>query len=186
VPWHLDPPYEDPDAVAHDLPDFDVDICLDAFDAERGGLWVLPGAHLYCPPANAIQPGADLFADPRARPLAMQPGDVLLHALTMPHASLPNLGNAVRRIIYLHYMAEPTFLRSRRRWGPGAGGFGVEVLHACLGMMEAREALGLAPCDAGGVMLTPDGLSLPEVWTPPFHWRALREARLANGPGGAE
>ena len=39
----------------------------------------------------------------------MEPGDVLFHALSTPHGSRVNTSDSMRRVFYVHYLAEDVY-----------------------------------------------------------------------------
>ncbi len=107
VPWHQDP------LPIYRFPVFNVDIYLDHASPENGTLYVIPESHLGgyqgTPESHGGSPdfihgwtlGKEADA-PGAVPVLAQPGDVLLHSVTVLHGSFWNRSKSLRRTIYFH------------------------------------------------------------------------------------
>jgi ectoine hydroxylase-related dioxygenase (phytanoyl-CoA dioxygenase family) len=110
VDWHQDPPYGDPARErSYPVPNFTTDIYLDHSGLDNGCLWALPGHHLVGH-VDLLQRTTDaLFEESGAIPIEMEAGDVLFHAISLPHGSRASTSLQQRRIFYLHYLAEEVF-----------------------------------------------------------------------------
>lgn len=110
VDWHQDPPYGDPaQERSYPIPNFTTDIYLDHSGPENGCVWALPGYHLVGHVNLSQKTTEELFEDSGAIPIEMEAGDVLFHAITLPHGSRASASPQQRRIFYLHYLAEEIF-----------------------------------------------------------------------------
>jgi len=195
VAWHQDPPYGDPVRTAtYPIPNFTTDIYLDDSDPENGCVYAIPGHHLVGSVRLDDKSPEELFTRCGAVPVRMQPGDVLLHALSTPHGSHPNRSQRSRRTFYIHYLTEAVYQDSYAAWGkPGWR----PQQHALIERMAAeRTALGFEPAWSGAVGLRADGLALTDATlpcTPHAHWQTLaaaipaevRRARKALAPSRA-
>jgi hypothetical protein len=176
IRWHQDPPYEGPDGLGstYGIPNFDCDIYLDEATVENGCLFGLAGYHL----AGHIEVERfheeELFARPDAIALPMNPGDVLLHAISAPHGSRANDSDTLRRVFYVHFMARETLETLHPEWMGTKPGFGERDVDRVRSMIEERARAGLTERGTGNVELTPDGLVFTgEAVTPPRHWQTL-------------
>ncbi len=176
IPWHQDPPYEGPDGLAHTfgIPNFDCDIYLDDAITENGCLYGLAGYHLAGHVDVERFPDEDLFSRGDAISLEMAPGDVLFHAISGPHGSMANDSNTLRRVFYVHYMAQEVLENLHPEWVGAKRGFaGRDMQHAQM-MLEERVRGGLSGLDDAQVKLTSDGFVFAgEPITPPRHWETL-------------
>jgi phytanoyl-CoA hydroxylase len=176
IPWHQDPPYEGPDGLADTfgVPNFDCDIYLDEATVENGCLFGLAGYHL----AGHIEverfDEEELFARPDAIPLPMNPGDVILHAISAPHGSRANDSDTLRRVFYVHFMARETLETLHPEWAGTKPGFAERDLDSVRSMIEERARTGFAEPQTEKVELTAEGLVFTgEPVTPPRHWQRL-------------
>ena len=174
VDWHQDPPYGDPARErSYPVPNFTTDIYLDHSDPENGGVWALPGYHLVGHVDLSQRTTAELFEASGAIPLEMEAGDVLFHAISLPHGSRASASLQQRRIFYLHYVAEEVFANAystspKMHWG--------KEKRAQIGqMIEARRAEGWeAPTERPTLHLTDDGLMFVGTpTTPRAYWGEL-------------
>lgn len=138
IPWHQDPPYQGPDGRVETfgIPNFDCDIYLDAATVANGCLYGLAGYHLAGHVELERFQEEELFGRPDASALEMAPGDVLFHTISAPHGSKTNDSSGLRRVFYVHYIAQEVlrdppsgvgldqarFWRARRQRGPGDDG----------------------------------------------------------------
>jgi hypothetical protein len=98
VPWHRDADTR----YMGDTPIVSVDFYLDPAD-EDTCLWILPGSHRWSAEdaERAIaRPG---FETKGAKPMVMQPGDVLFHNIFLLHGSKENVSSKTRRVIYFEF-----------------------------------------------------------------------------------
>ena len=107
VEWHQDIafyPHTNEDVLA-------VGIALDDMTIENGALMVIPGAHrdpLYCHHDNGYFVGAindSRFSTAGAVPLQIKAGGISIHHSRIPHGSLPNHSNKIRRLLLLEFRA---------------------------------------------------------------------------------
>ena len=96
--WHRDAAVD----FAYDVPIFNVDFYLDESDKDTA-LWAIPGSHRWSHERAADYLGAETFEFPEAKPLYMQPGDVLFHEIRLLHASPLNTSPNLRRVIYYEF-----------------------------------------------------------------------------------
>lgn len=108
VPWHRDGGgpamfYDEPD-TGRRFPAVNFDIYLDEANEQSGALWVVPGSN-----KDAVSRAPELATAgeyemvPGAIRVDMQPGDMLLHDVTLYHGS-PETHNApLRRVIYYEF-----------------------------------------------------------------------------------
>lgn len=195
IPWHQDPPYlsrtgwcdgrvgPEPRAETYPIPNFDCDIYLDPATLENGCLYAIAGHHLVGHVDIDRFTQDELFEHPLSAPLEMEPGDVLLHAVTAPHGSRPNESDGMRRIFYIHFMARAVMVELYESWFAdgvdGARGFGQDALDRAQRMLDDRRSAGLAlpGGDASPVTLTPDGFTFTGApGTLPDHWARLAAA----------
>ena len=175
IRWHQDPPYEGPDGLpdTFGIPNFDCDIYVDEATTENGCLYGLAGYHL----AGHVEVERfeeELFNRSDAVALPMQPGDVLLHAISAPHGSRANDSETLRRVFYVHFMARETLERLHPEWIGSKPSFGERDLERVRSMIQERAGAGLAEPGTEKVELTPDGFVLTgDPVTPPRHWKAL-------------
>jgi phytanoyl-CoA hydroxylase len=97
VPWHRDDQTADgPERI------FNIDVYFDQSDAENGGVWVVPGSHLWDidRAEDAITQGKSEFLFPDAIPAEVGAGDLLLHHVKLLHGSQANTSDRVRRVVY--------------------------------------------------------------------------------------
>ena len=176
IRWHQDPPYEGPDGLADTfgIPNFDCDIYLDEATIANGCLYGLAGYHLAGHVEVERFTEDELFNRPDTMALPMQPGDVLLHAISAPHGSRPNDSETVRRVFYVHFMARETLETLHPEWNESKPSFGEQDLDRVRLMVRERALAGLAGPGTGKVELTPDGLVFTgDPVTPPRHWETL-------------
>ena len=176
IRWHQDPPYEGPDGLpdTFGIPNFDCDIYLDEATTENGCLYGLAGYHLAGHVEVERFEEEELFNRPDAVALPMQPGDVLLHAISAPHGSRANDSETLRRVFYVHFMARETVETLHPEWIGSKPGFGERDVDRVRSMIQERARAGLAEPGTEKVELTPDGFVLTgDPVTPPGHWEAL-------------
>lgn len=111
IRWHRDASAE---SVGFDTPAIDVGFYLDAANADLGNcLWVVPGSHKW-PDFLAGQLGLHLtkagFNRNGAVPVAVQPGDVILHNILVLHGSSSST-SPLRRTVYYEYRSIPHELK---------------------------------------------------------------------------
>lgn len=179
IPWHQDPPYAGTDGRAdtHPVPNFDVDIYLDAATTSSGCLYALPGHHLVGHVEVERLTDDELFAHPLTLPLELAPGDVLVHAITTPHGSPANDSDHPRRVLYVHYMAREVLQDLHPEWterdpfGPD----GLAWLSSIIEDAQTQEVLA-----THGLLLGSDGLTTTGIpTTPSHHWRQLADEQPA-------
>lgn len=176
IRWHQDPPYEGPDGLAETfgIPNFDCDIYLDAATIDNGCLYGLAGYHLAGHVEVERFQEQELFSRADAIPLEMVPGDVLFHAISAPHGSKANDSNTLRRVFYVHYMAQEVLESLHREWVGTKPGFDRSGIQRAQLMIEERDRAGLAGPGTANVELTPEGFVFTgEPITPPRHWEKL-------------
>jgi hypothetical protein len=170
------PPYEGPDGLpaTFGIPNFTCDIYLDAATVDNGCLYALPGAHLAGHVELERFDQQELFSRADAIALEMAPGDVLLHAISAPHGSKANDSDTLRRVFYLHYMADEVLETSYPAWIGSKRGFAPADIRQVAAMIDERVGAGLPGPDPATVELTPHGLAFAgEPVTPPWSWQAL-------------
>jgi ectoine hydroxylase-related dioxygenase (phytanoyl-CoA dioxygenase family) len=174
VDWHQDPPYDDPvrDCI-YPVPNFTTDIYLDHSGTDNGCVWALPGYHLVGHVDLAQRTTDELFEESGAIPLEMEAGDVLFHAISLPHGSRPSASPQQRRIFYIHYLAEEVFAdaystNQKMHWGK-------EKQTQIEQMIGARRAEGLEiPTERRTLRLTDDGIVFVGTpTTPRTYWGEL-------------
>ena len=109
VPWHRDgggpqPFYDDPQSGRR-LPAVNFDIYLDEANAQTGALYVIPGSNKDRENrAPELAAHGDYEGVPGAVMVPMQPGDLLLHDVTLYHGS-PETSDSpsIRRVIYYEF-----------------------------------------------------------------------------------
>ena len=171
VDWHQDPPYDDPARErSYPVPNFTTDIYLDHSGPENGCVWALPGYHLVGHVDLSQRTTDALFEDSGAIPIEMEAGDVLFHAISLPHGSRASASSQQRRIFYVHYLAEEVFADAystspKMRWGE-------EKRAQIRQMIEARRAEGWeVPTERQTLRLTDDGLVfMGTPTTPHAYW----------------
>ncbi|HEY8115067.1 MAG TPA: phytanoyl-CoA dioxygenase family protein, partial [Actinomycetota bacterium] len=176
IRWHQDPPYEGPEGLpdTFGIPNFDCDIYLDEATTENGCLYGLAGYHLAGHVEVERFQEEELFNRPDAVALPMQPGDVLLHAISAPHGSRANESETLRRVFYVHFMARETVETLHPEWIGSKPGFGERDIDRVRSMIQERASAGLAEPGTEKVELTPDGLVFTgDPVTPLRHWGAL-------------
>ena len=176
IPWHQDPPYQGPDGLVQTfgIPNFDCDIYLDAATLDNGCLYALAGCHLAGHVEVERFEEEELFGRPDAIALEMAPGDVLFHAISAPHGSRTNDSGTLRRVFYVHYMAQEVLETLHPEWVGTKRGFGDNDVDAARGMVEERVLAGLSGLGGANVELTSDGFVFGgEPVTPPRHWETL-------------
>ena len=176
IRWHQDPPYEGPDGLAatFGIPNFDCDIYLDEATIANGCLYGLAGYHLAGHVEVERFTEEELFNRPDTMALPMQPGDVLLHAISAPHGSRANDSETLRRVFYVHFMARETLETLHPEWIESKPSFGEQDLDRVRSMVRERASAGLAEPGTEKVELTPDGLVFTgDPVTPPRHWETL-------------
>lgn len=100
VDWHRDSGV--PEGCTDPRPIFNVDFYLDEADLQTC-LWVIPGSNKWSPEAAAERCNRPTFETDDAIPVPMQPGDVILHDITVLHGSPAGDGNPLRRTIYYEF-----------------------------------------------------------------------------------
>lgn len=157
VPWHQDPPYHDPQQEhSAATPDICAGICLDQSTVENGCLWSLPGHHLVGHVDLQRYGEEELY--PRARPLEMASGDLLLLAHSAPHGSRGNASPWTQRLFCVHFAA-------------GKNPDGTPLARP---MLAQRRTLGLANLQSTQVYLSEQGFTFTGLpCTPPCHWQTL-------------
>jgi ectoine hydroxylase-related dioxygenase (phytanoyl-CoA dioxygenase family) len=176
IPWHQDPPYEGSDGLAHTfgIPNFDCDIYLDDATTENGCLYGLAGYHLAGHVEVERFREEALFSRGDAISLEMAPGDVLFHAISAPHGSMANDSNTLRRVFYVHHMAQEVLETLHPEWVGAKRGFAGRDMERAQMMLEERVRGGLSGLDDTQVKLTSDGFVFAgEPITPPRHWETL-------------
>jgi ectoine hydroxylase-related dioxygenase (phytanoyl-CoA dioxygenase family) len=176
IPWHQDPPYAGPDGLTETfgIPNFDCDIYLDAATVENGCLYGLAGYHLAGHLELERLREQELFSRADAAPLEMAPGDVLFHAISAPHGSKANDSNTLRRVFYVHFMAQEVLETLHPEWVGTKRGFAERDIQRAQGMIEERIRAGLSGPSSAKVELTPDGFIFAgDPVTPPRHWQTL-------------
>jgi phytanoyl-CoA hydroxylase len=158
VEWHQDPPYGDPAwERSYPVPNFTTDIYLDHSGPENGCVWALPGYHLVGHVDLSQRATEELFEESSAIPIEMEAGDVLFHAISLPHGSRASASPRQRRIFYLHYLAEEVFAdlyttSPKVHWGK-------EKRAQIEQMIAARRTLGWeVPTERQTLRLIDDGL----------------------------
>jgi phytanoyl-CoA hydroxylase len=176
IRWHQDPPYEGPKGLpdTFGIPNFDCDIYLDEATIENGCLYGLAGYHLAGHVEVERFADGELYERPDAVPLPMQPGDVLLHAISAPHGSRANNSETLRRVFYVHFMARGTLETLHPEWIGDKPGFGEQDVDRVGSMIQERARASLAEPGTEKVELTSNGLVFTgEPVTPPRHWESL-------------
>jgi ectoine hydroxylase-related dioxygenase (phytanoyl-CoA dioxygenase family) len=176
IRWHQDPPYERPDGLTKTfgIPNFDCDIYLDAATIDNGCLYGLPGYHLVGHVEVERYEEDELFDRADAIPLEIAAGDVLFHAISAPHGSRANDSNTLRRVFYVHYMAQEVLETLHPAWVPTKRGFGERDIQLAEVMLEERSRAGLSGSDQPKVELTPEGFVFTgQPVTPPRYWQIL-------------
>jgi phytanoyl-CoA hydroxylase len=176
IPWHQDPPYQGPDGLAQTfgIPNFDCDVYLDAATIDNGCLYALAGCHLAGHVEVERFQEEELFGRADAIPLEMAPGDLLFHAISAPHGSRTNDSGMLRRVFYVHYMAQEVLETLHPGWVGTKRGFGDNDVDAARGMVAERVGAGLSRLGGANVELTSDGFVFGgEPLTPPRHWETL-------------
>jgi ectoine hydroxylase-related dioxygenase (phytanoyl-CoA dioxygenase family) len=110
VLWHQDPPYRNPvRETVYPVPNFTTDLYLDHSGPDNGCVYAIPRHHLVGNVELAGKSQQDLFEKYGAVPLELEAGDVLFHCLSTPHGSRGNVSGRMRRIFYIHYLAEEVY-----------------------------------------------------------------------------
>jgi phytanoyl-CoA hydroxylase len=176
IPWHQDPPYEGSDGLAETfgIPNFDCDIYLDEATIDNGCLYGLAGYHLSGHVEVERFAEEELYERADAIPLEMAPGDVLFHAISSPHGSKANDSNTLRRVFYVHYMAQEVLESLHPEWVGTKRGFAERDNHAARAMVDERVRAGMSGPHTAEVELTPHGFVFTgDPVTPPRHWVTL-------------
>ncbi len=187
VKWHQDPPYGTPfgdwsRTTTYPVPNFTTDIYLDHSGPDNGCVWAIPGHHLVGHVDLTHKTEEELISECGAVPVEMEAGDVLFHALSTPHGSLPNLSDTQRRIFYIHYLAEEVFQEgyasTGRDWVKQKPGWGEERKALIEQMFAARESFGWEGYqETGNLVFGEGGFSVVTTpTTPPRHWEDLAAA----------
>jgi ectoine hydroxylase-related dioxygenase (phytanoyl-CoA dioxygenase family) len=181
VPWHQDPPYgqETGYEETFPVPNFVTDLYLDRSTVDNGCVWGIAGHHLVGHVDLRSRTEEALFKNPLAYPIEMEPGDVLLHALSAPHGSAGNLSDTYRRIFYIHYMAQEVLQHGypEIQWMGLPGLYSDTGKAYARGMMDVRRRMGFADTVSPQIAWTPDGFTFQGgPVTPPRHWKTLRGA----------
>ena len=174
VDWHQDPPYGDPARErSYPVPNFTTDIYLDHSGPDNGCVWALPGYHLVGHVDLSQRTTDALFEDSGAIPIEMEAGDVLFHAISLPHGSRASASSQQRRIFYVHYLAEEVFADAytqdqKMHWGE-------EKRAQIEQMIDARRAEKWEiPTERQTVRLTEDGcVFVGTPTTPRAYWGEL-------------
>ena len=125
VRWHQDIPYlywssgghtSKGRPTTHPVPNFNVDIYLEPSNEGNGCLWAIPGSHLNGTVDVDHLVAAHGWNIPRAMPLEIEPGDVMLHHVAVVHGSPENRGPNLRRTFYIHYMTDETLRDAYSDW----------------------------------------------------------------------
>lgn len=176
IRWHQDPPYEGPHGLTETfgIPNFDCDIYLDDATIDNGCLYGLAGCHLVGHVEVERYGEDELFDRTDAIPLEMAAGDVLFHAISAPHGSKANDSNTLRRVFYVHYMAQEVLDTLHPEWVPTKRGFGERDMQLAEVMLEERSRAGLSGPGKPKVELTPEGFVFTgQPVTPPRYWQTL-------------
>ncbi|HYF51518.1 MAG TPA: phytanoyl-CoA dioxygenase family protein [Planctomycetota bacterium] len=178
ITWHQDPPYGSPTfEETFEVPNFDVDIYLDHSTKENGCVWGIPGHHLVGHIDLKRFSQEELFNNFGAVPMIMEPGDVLFHSLSAPHGSIGNKTQNIRRIFYVHYMAEEVLNNCYGTWKNHKRGYSPEGKTFCRNMLNVRKELGFDGIERAKVKWTDDGFVFTgQPSTPPRYWRTLIDA----------
>lgn len=188
VPWHQDPPYGEPERKrTYPVPNFTTDIYLDRSTTANGCVHLLPGRHLEGYIDLAARTDEEWFSCPGCVPAEMEPGDVLFHALSVPHGSRATTDTSMRRTFYVHYLAQEVYEDGYARlpWAREKPGWCPKVRDRTRAMLATRENLGLggpSELDAQQITLTDEGflfkgnpVSPLRAWADP---RCKKEALL--------
>ena len=176
IPWHQDPPYQGSDGLAETfgVPNFDCDIYLDTATVENGCLYGLAGYHLAGHVEVERFSEDELFARADAVPLEMAPGDVILHSISAPHGSRANDSDTLRRVFYVHFMAQEVLEALHPDWVGTKRGFAPGDIQRVNDMIAERARAGLSLPETAQVELTSNGLVFAgHPVTPPRHWERL-------------
>jgi ectoine hydroxylase-related dioxygenase (phytanoyl-CoA dioxygenase family) len=176
IRWHQDPPYDGPDALPETfgIPNFDCDIYLDAATLENGCLFGLAGYHLAGHVELERFQEEELFNRADAVPLEMAPGDVLFHSISAPHGSKANDSSTLRRVFYVHFMAQETMENLHPEWVGTKRGFAERDIQQAQDWLNERVRAGLSGPETTKVELGPQGFVFAgEPATPPQHWQSL-------------
>jgi phytanoyl-CoA hydroxylase len=176
IPWHQDPPYQGPDGLAETfgIPNFDCDIYLDRATVENGCLYGLAGYHLVGHVEVERFADEELFHLDDALPLEMEPGDVILHAISTPHGSQANDSDTLRRVFYVHFMAREVMETLHPEWVGTHRGFDSRDVQQVQEMVDERIGAGRWGPETKQVELTPDGFVFAgQPVTPQRHWQTL-------------
>jgi phytanoyl-CoA hydroxylase len=176
IRWHQDPPYDGPDGLPETfgIPNFDCDIYLDGATLENGCLFGLAGYHLAGHVELERFQEEELFNRADAVPLEMAPGDVLFHSISAPHGSKANDSDTLRRVFYVHFMAQETMENLHPEWVGTKRGFAERDIQQAQDWLNERVRAGLSGPETAKVELGPQGfLFAGEPVTPPRHWRSL-------------
>ena len=197
IPWHQDPPYQGPDGLAETfgIPNFDCDIYLDRATVQNGCLYGLAGYHLVGHVEVERFADEELFHLEDAVPLEMEPGDVILHAISTPHGSRANDSDTLRRVFYVHFMAREVMETLHPEWVGTHRGFDSGDVQKVREMVDERIGAGRWGPETKQVELTPDGFVFAgQPVTPPWHWQTLiadmppqemKEAKTLSRPVGS-
>ena len=109
VPWHRDGGgptmfFDDPNTGRH-FPAANFDIYLDKADERSGALWVIPGSNKDdISRATSLAEQGEYSTAPGAILVPMNPGDLLVHDVTLYHGSAETRGDIpLRRVIYYEF-----------------------------------------------------------------------------------
>lgn len=163
------------------VPNFTTDIYLDHSGPENGCVWGLPGYHLAGHVDLDRRTTDELFEASGAIPLEMEAGDVLFHAISLPHGSRASASQQQRRIFYIHYLAEEVFVdayatHQKIHWG--------EEKRTQIGqMIDARRAEGWeVPTERQTLRVTDDGVVFVGTpTTPRAYWGELHAKMSPSG-----
>jgi hypothetical protein len=191
VAWHQDPPYGTPygdwsRTATYPIPNFTTDIYLDHSGPDNGCVWAIPGHHLVGHVDLSDKSAEDLYTKYGAKPIEMEAGDVLFHALSTPHGSRPNTSATQRRIFYIHYVAEEVFQEGYAStgadWVKQKPGWGEARRQLIEEFVEARRKFGWGDYREAGTLAFGEGgfLFTAEPTTPLRHWGVLADAMSAE------
>ena len=121
-PWHQDAFYFPFDRG----PQVGAWLAVSAATEDNGPLWVLPGSHTE--PVHPVVPDRRTHANyayveivdhdmEGARPVLMEPGDLLLFHSHLMHCSTDNHSNSRRAAMVYHYASAGTVDNSQEKWG---------------------------------------------------------------------
>jgi hypothetical protein len=105
----------------------------------------------------------------------MEPGDVLFHALSVPHGSRASEGNTLRRTFYVHYLADEVYqdAYTKYEWAAQKPGWSDDRRWECEAMIQARSALGFeSPIEKSSIRFSANGFDFcGSPTSPPNRWQ---------------